>query len=45
MKTVTVNLKIPHHGFGSRQLCEIQCLYENLTSNNFFKMAVLKKKV
>ena len=28
----------------SRQTCEkLQCLYENLMSNNFLKMAVLKK--
>ena len=29
----------------SRQMCEkLQCLYENLMSNNFHKTAVLKKK-
>ena len=29
----------------SRQTCEkLQCLYENLMSNNFRKTAVLKKK-
>ena len=28
----------------SRQMCEkLQCLYENLMSNNFYKTAVLKK--
>ena len=28
----------------SRQMCEkLQCLYENLMSNNFHKTAVLKK--
>ena len=29
----------------SRQTCEkLQCLYENLMSNNFHKTALLKKK-
>ena len=32
----------PCHGFGSH-LENLQCLYENLMSNNFYKMAVLKK--
>ena len=30
----------------SRQMCEkLQCLYENLMSNNFHKTAVLKKNI